>query len=184
MHAPAVVWSFIPLALALPLESRDAPEFIITDLRATFPYPYPPYGLPSVNSLVDISVTYPDPASSIGNALNTTCSVGWPAGTDPAPTEWTPCASPSLQFRLPANGWTSTTNFTVEFWETLTSSGTGLDASHILTSDIGNPSDPNAYLFCIQKGKFNPLTCTLTGPMGQTQRTVVLPAVEQSSRPA
>ncbi|KAI0183258.1 hypothetical protein EV127DRAFT_447654 [Xylaria flabelliformis] len=184
MHFSSIVWPFVPLTFAFPLEPRGAPEFVITNLGATFPYPIPPYGLPSVNSFIDISVTYPDPTSSTGNNLNTTCSAVWPEGTDPAPVDWTACASSSLQFRLPADGWTSTTNFTVELWETLASSGSGLDASQLLTSDIGNPSDPNAYLFCIEKGKFNPLTCTLTGPQGQMQRTVLLPVVELSSRPA
>ncbi|KAI0466928.1 hypothetical protein F4859DRAFT_526201 [Xylaria cf. heliscus] len=184
MHTPIIVWSFIPITFAAALHSRDAPEFTITDLGATFPYPFPPYGLPSVNSFVEISVTYPDPTSSVGTTLNTTCSVGWPEGTDPGPTEWTLCASPSLQFRLSPDGWTSTTNFTVELWETLTSSGSGLDASHILTSNPGNPNDPDSYIFCLQMGKFNPLTCTLTGPMGQMPRIVVLPVVKQSSRPA
>ncbi|KAJ8115614.1 hypothetical protein ONZ43_g4629 [Nemania bipapillata] len=182
--------SFIPVALALPaafthpLKSRDAPEFVITDLGATFPYPQGPYGVPSVNSNLVISVTYPDPSSTTGATLSTTCSLNWPKGTDPAPTEWTPCADPALQFRLPADGWTSTTNFTVELWETLTASGNGLEGSQLIVDDPANPSDPDAYIFCLQKGKFNPLTCTLTGPFGQTQRTVVIPAAEESSRPA
>ncbi|KAI0403088.1 hypothetical protein F4802DRAFT_323743 [Xylaria palmicola] len=184
MRARTIAWASLPLAYALPLEPRDAPEFTITGLSATFPYPSSPYGDPTVDSHLDISVTYPDPASSTGATLSTTCSLNWPEGTDPAPTAWTPCADPSLQFRLPAEGWTSTTKFTVELWEELTAAGTGLDASHLITSNPGNPSDPNAFMFCVQKGKFNPLTCTLTGPFGQAPRTVVLPAVEQSSRPA
>ncbi|KAI0878533.1 hypothetical protein GGS24DRAFT_443242 [Hypoxylon argillaceum] len=189
MHASSTMRSFIPVALTLPLafayplESRDTPQFVITDLGATFPYPNSPYGDPSVNSNLVISVTYPDSSSTTGATLNTTCSLNWPEGTDPAPTEWAPCADPLLQLRLPADGWTSTTNFTVELWETLTAAGTGLDASQLITSDPGNPSDPDAYMFCLQKGKFNPLTCTLTGPYGQTQRTIIIPAAEEGSRP-
>lgn len=206
----------LPLASAHPVEPRDAPQFVITDLGATFPYPNSPYGVPSVDSVLTISVTYPDPSSPTESTLSTTCSLNWPKGTDPAPTAWTPCVDPALQLRLPTDGWTRTTNFTVELWETLTPSGyvdgtdresnsgfgllmilnrvgllidiilhrTGLVASQLLTSDLGNPSDPNAYMFCIQKGKFNPLTCTLTGPTGQIQRQVVMPAVGENSRPA
>ncbi|KAI0101925.1 hypothetical protein GGR51DRAFT_528955 [Nemania sp. FL0031] len=173
----------LPLAFAHPLKSRDGPEFVITDLRATFPYKSGPYGDPSVNSVLTISVTYPDPSSTTGATLSTTCSLNWPEGTDPAPTEWTACADPTLQFRLPSDGFTSTTRFTVELWETLTADGTGLDASQVLASDPGNSSDPDGYMFCLQMGKFNPLTCTLTGPYGQSQRTVIMPAVEEASRP-
>ncbi|KAI1160049.1 hypothetical protein F5B18DRAFT_634295 [Nemania serpens] len=190
MHTASAMRSLFPLAFALPLasahpvEPRDAPQFVITDLGATFPYPNSPYGVPSVDSVLTISVTYPDPSSPTESTLSTTCSLNWPKGTDPAPTAWTPCVDPALQLRLPTDGWTRTTNFTVELWETLTPSGTGLVASQLLTSDLGNPSDPNAYMFCIQKGKFNPLTCTLTGPTGQIQRQVVMPAVGENSRPA
>ncbi|KAI1468601.1 uncharacterized protein F4812DRAFT_423786 [Daldinia caldariorum] len=176
------VLSLLSPALALPLEPRDTPEFKITSLGATFPYPGV-YGVDSVNSFVNIAVTYPDPSSTSGATLDTTCRVDWPAGTNPGPTEWTPCANPALQFRLPADGWTSYTNFRVELFEELASDGSGLDASHILTSNPGNSSDPNAYMFCLQMGKFNPLTCTLTGPMGQSQRTVVMPTTEESARP-
>ncbi|KAI1118099.1 hypothetical protein F5Y14DRAFT_401059 [Nemania sp. NC0429] len=171
----------LPLASALPVEPRDAPQFVITDLKATFPYPDGPYGVPAVDSFVNMAVTYPDPSSPTTATTTTSCRLAWPRGIDPGPTAWTPCADPALQVRLPADGWTRTTNFTVELWETLTPSGTGLDASNLLTH---NPNDPDAYLLCIQMGKFNPLTCTLTGPMGQRQRQVVMPAVEESSRPA
>lgn len=182
--------SLLPLALALPLasahpvERQQGSQFVITNLGATFPYPNSPYGVPAIDSFVTISVNYPDPSSPTESTLDTTCTLRWPRGTDPGPTAWTPCADPALQFRLPVNGWTSTTNFAVELWETLTTSGTALDASHILTSSPGNTSDPNTYMFCLQMGKFNPLTCTLTGPMGQSQRQVVMPTVEEGSRPA
>ncbi|KAI1178511.1 hypothetical protein F4777DRAFT_537979 [Nemania sp. FL0916] len=174
----------LPLALAVPLEPRDGPEFVLTGLAGTFPYPYPPYGDYSVNSKLVISVTYPDPSSTTGPPLNTTCSVGWPEGIDPAPTGWTPCAAPSLEFRLPAYGYTSDTNFTLELWETTSSTGSGLFGSQILRSNPGNPSDPYGYLFCIQKGKFNPLTCDLTGPLGQGSGRVTIPAVEEAVIPA
>ncbi|KAI1499409.1 hypothetical protein F5X99DRAFT_389859 [Biscogniauxia marginata] len=185
MHSPIILtslFSLFSLALALPLEPRDAPEFNITSLSATFPYPGV-YGVDSVNSFVNIALTYPDASSTNGATLSTTCRVDWPAGTNPGPTAWTPCANTALQFRLPADGWTGTTNFRVEVWETLTADGAGLDATHYLTSNPGNPSDPNAYMFCLQMGKFNPLTCTLTGPYGQSPRTVVMSATSESARP-
>ncbi|KAI1403218.1 hypothetical protein F4819DRAFT_236757 [Hypoxylon fuscum] len=185
MHTSTILTSLLPLsslALALPLESRDAPEFTLTSLSATFPYPGV-YGVDEVDSFVDISLTYPDSSSANGATLTTTCGVNWPKGTTPGPTAWTPCANTALQFRLPADGWTSNTNFRVEVWETLTADGAGLDASHIIASDPGNSSNPNALMFCLQKGKFNPLTCTLTGPYGSTPETVVMPATAESARP-
>ncbi|KAI0189279.1 hypothetical protein F4808DRAFT_44602 [Astrocystis sublimbata] len=184
MQTRGTLWSLLPLALALPLETRDNPEFVITNLQATLPTAPGPYGLTKVDSSINISVTFPDPASGTGGTLGTTCNASWPKGTPPAPTEWTTCTNSALQFRLPALGWKSDADFTVEFWEPLTSSGSGLDASHLLKADPGNPSDPDGYLFCIQMGKFNPLTCTLTGPQGGSTRMVSLPAVEESSRPA
>ncbi|KAI2629553.1 hypothetical protein GGR54DRAFT_585591 [Hypoxylon sp. NC1633] len=174
--------TLLPLGLALPLEPRDAPEFNITGLSATFPYPGV-YGDTSVNSYVNIALAYPDASSIDGSTLTTTCRVDWPAGTNPGPTVWTPCADPSMQFRLPAEGWSSNTNFRVEVWETLTPEGAGLDATHYLTFNPGNSGDPNAYLFCLQMGKFNPLTCSLTGPYGQSARTVVMSATESGARP-
>ncbi|KAI4860356.1 hypothetical protein F4820DRAFT_110294 [Hypoxylon rubiginosum] len=185
MHSLTIPTTLLPLlslALALPLEPRDTPEFTITSLGATLPYPGV-YGLPAVDSHVSIAVTYPDPSSTSGSTLNTTCRVDWPSGTNPGPTDWTPCGDPTLQFRLPADGWTSDTNFQVELWETMTSNGAGLDATQILASNPGNPSDPNAYMFCLQMGKFNPLTCTLTGPYGQTPRTVVMVPTQESAQP-
>ncbi|OTA60670.1 hypothetical protein K449DRAFT_74233 [Hypoxylon sp. EC38] len=185
MHRPTLLPSLLPLlslAIALPLETRDTPVFNITSLSATFPYPGV-YGVNSVNSFVDVALSYSDISYTNEETLNTTCRVDWPAGTNPGPTAWTPCADAALQFRLPADGWKSTTNFRVEFWEELTPDGAGLDITHYLTSNPANSSDPNAYMFCIQMGKFNPLTCTLTGPMGGSTRTVVMSATEESARP-
>lgn len=114
----------LPLTLALPLESRDTtPQFNITSLGATFPYPGV-YGVDSVNSYVNIAVSYPDSSSTNESAvLSTSCRVDWPAGTTPGPTSWAPCTDTALQFRLPAEGWTSYTNFRVELWEQLKSDG-------------------------------------------------------------
>ncbi|KAI0835634.1 hypothetical protein F5Y06DRAFT_275916 [Hypoxylon sp. FL0890] len=185
MYRLAILTSVLPLlspTLALPLEPRDAPVFNITSLSATFPYPGV-YGKPTVDSFVDVAISYPDLSSTNEPIINTTCSVNWPAGTDPGPTAWTTCANAALQFRLPEDGWTGTTNFRVEFWDELKPDGSGLDITHYLTSDPGNSSDPNAYMFCLQMGKFNPLTCTLTGPMGESERTVVMSATEESARP-
>ncbi|KAI0138637.1 hypothetical protein F4776DRAFT_619303 [Hypoxylon sp. NC0597] len=185
MYRSTILPSLLPLlslALALPLEPRDTPVFNITSLSATFPYPGV-YGVDSVNSFVNVALSYPDISSANEETISTACRVDWPAGTNPGPTAWTPCTDAALQFRLPADGWTGTTSFRVEFWEELTPDGAGLDTSHYLTSNPGNPSDPNAYMFCLQMGKFNPLTCTLTGPMGQSTRTVVMSATEESARP-
>jgi hypothetical protein len=121
MHGPAVLASILPAlscALAHPLRQRDTSDFTITSLNATFPYPYPPYGLDAVDSSVNVGLTYPGADSSLSS---TTCSVGWPSGTNPGPTDWTACADAALQFRLPTDGWTSTTNFRVEFWQPSTS---------------------------------------------------------------
>ncbi|KAI1844988.1 hypothetical protein JX265_008427 [Neoarthrinium moseri] len=185
MYSPSTIASLLPflsVVLAQPLQTRDAPQFIITSLGATFPEPGP-FGDESVDSSVSIAVTYPDPASTSSGTLDTTCRVGWPSGTNPGPTAWTPCANPALQFRLPTDGWTSTRNFRVELWETLTADGAGLDGTQLLKSNPGNPSDPDTYMFCVQRGKFNPLTCNLTGPFGTSARTVVIPASEGSTRP-
>ncbi|KAI1264920.1 hypothetical protein F5Y18DRAFT_71007 [Xylariaceae sp. FL1019] len=173
--------SLLGLALAKPISRQSSPTFTITDLSATYPYPFPPYGLDEVDSHLTISVTYPtvsDPTAT----TSTTCTISWPKGTPPAPSStWTPCSDPTLEFRLPVSGWSSDTHFTVEFWETTSSEGAGLQGSTLLTS---GPADPSGKLFCIQKGKFNPLTCTFNGPFGSTQNTVVIPAVEESQQPA
>ncbi|KAI0179590.1 hypothetical protein GGR52DRAFT_570470 [Hypoxylon sp. FL1284] len=185
MHSLAIPTTLLPLlslALGRPLEPRDTAEFTITSLSGTFPSP-PPYGVPSVNSSVSIAVTYPDPSSATGATLDTSCKVGWPAGTTPGPTAWTPCDDSTLQFRMTADGWTSYANFEVELWETMTAEGAGLDATQIIRSDPGNSSDPNAYMFCLQKGKFNPTTCSLDGPLGTTPRTIVMTPITESSRP-
>lgn len=126
MHTSTALISLLPilsLALAHPLRPRDGPEFNITSLSATFPYPQSPFGVDSVDSFVNIAVTYTDVSSTDAAPLSTTCRVDWAAGNAPGPTAWTPCADPTLQFRLPADGWTSTTNFRVELWEELTPEG-------------------------------------------------------------
>ncbi|KAI1339093.1 hypothetical protein F5Y15DRAFT_384773 [Xylariaceae sp. FL0016] len=185
MHTSIALIGILPslsFGLALPLQARDTSEFNITGLSATFPYPGFD-GVDEVDSYVSISVSYPAPASTDGAALSTTCRVDWAKGTDPGPTEWTPCVDTSMQFRLPADGWTNDENFRVELWEDL-SDGSGLDASHILKAGPAYGGDPDAYMFCIQKGKFNPLTCDFTGPYGSTHNTVVMPTTEESTRPA
>ncbi|KAI0888080.1 uncharacterized protein GGS22DRAFT_155049 [Annulohypoxylon maeteangense] len=187
MYGQTIITSLLPLlslSLALPLEPRDTTtDFTLTSLGATFPYSGV-YGDESVNSHVNVGLSYPDPSSTSGATLNTTCSVSWPAGTNPGPTAWTPCADGKVQFRLPTNGWTSTTNFRVEFWEQLNSDGSGLEATHYIQMDPSNPSNPAAVMFCLQMGKFNPLTCSLTGPYGQTPRTVSMAATEESAIPS
>ncbi|EMR72649.1 hypothetical protein UCREL1_295 [Eutypa lata UCREL1] len=125
MHGPAFVTSLLPLfslALATPFKRQDFFEFNITSLSATFPYPGP-YGVDSVDSFVRIAVTWPESTSTESGTVSTTCEVDWDAGVTPGPTDWTPCANTTLQFRLPADGWTSTTNFRVQLYESLTPEG-------------------------------------------------------------
>ncbi|KAI1208188.1 uncharacterized protein F4807DRAFT_461914 [Annulohypoxylon truncatum] len=172
----------LSLSRALPLEVRDVPDFTLTSLDATFPYSGV-YGDESVNSFVNVALSYQNPSSTIVDTLNTTCGVSWPAGTNPGPTNWTNCADTNMQFRLPTDGWTSTTNFRVEFWEQLTSDGSGLEATHYIEMDPSDPTNPAAVMFCLQKGKFNPLTCSLTGPYGESATTVSMTATEETARP-
>ena len=125
MHGPAFATSLLPLfslALATPFKRQDFFEFNITSLSATFPYPGP-YGVDSVDSFVRIAVTWPESMSTESGTVSTTCEVDWEAGVTPGPTDWTPCANTTLQFRLPADGWTSTTNFRVQLYESLTPEG-------------------------------------------------------------
>lgn len=58
-----------------------------------------------------------------------------------------------------------------------------LSGSHLLTMTVGAPADPNAYLTCIQYGKFQPETCELGGPLAQHQGPVVIPATIIDERP-
>ncbi|KAI1441121.1 hypothetical protein F5Y02DRAFT_422314 [Annulohypoxylon stygium] len=185
MHGQTVITSLLPLlslSLAAPLQTRDYPDFVLTSLNAIFPYSGV-YGDENVDSFVNVGLTYPDPSSTTGATLSTTCSVNWPSGTAPAPTSWTACANSTVQFRLPTDGWTSTTNFRVEFWEQLNANGSGLEATHYVKMDPSEPSDPASVMFCYQKGKFNPLTCTLTGPYGTSATTVPMTATEESAIP-
>ena len=47
----------------------------------------------------------------------------------------------------------------------------------------GQTSDPNAYLSCLQMGKFQPSTCQLNGPLSVHPGPVVMYATEESARP-
>ncbi|KAI1253700.1 hypothetical protein MGN70_004092 [Eutypa lata] len=176
------VIALLPLALALPLESREANEFDIVSLGATLPYKSGPYGSGDVDSFLTISVTYPDVSSTSEATLTTQCTHDWPKGTDPNAFEWAPCDDPALQWRLPADGWVYQTNYVVELFLPKGDNGSGLDASHQLRQDP-NHVLPNAYLSCIQMGKFQPLRCDLGGPLAALQGPVVMPGDEVSSRP-
>ncbi|KAK6221321.1 hypothetical protein LQW54_001420 [Pestalotiopsis sp. IQ-011] len=186
MHSQALLATILPLlssAIARPVvEQRDAStDITITSLSATFPSTGV-YGSGDVDSFVTVGVTYPAPNDTT-TTTTTTCTVSWPSGTDPAPTEWTDCADAPLQLRLPADGWTSSGNFRVELWEALTSDGTGLDAAHLLQMNPNDPSSENSLLWCQTYGKFRPTQCTLSGPYGQTARTLTISATEESARP-
>ncbi|KAI1265410.1 hypothetical protein F5Y18DRAFT_435818 [Xylariaceae sp. FL1019] len=163
-------------ALGHPLEARNktsADSFVLTALSATFPSDGA-YGLTSADSSLTIHLDYPDPDKR-GKRLSTICSAGWPKGTVLGPTNWIPCEDSAVQFRLPKRGWESPTRFTLEGWQELSTNGVGLDAVQELAMDPANPSDPTAFLFCVQRGKFNPLSCDLTGPYGFANREVVIP---------
>ncbi|KAI0160535.1 hypothetical protein GGR57DRAFT_455662 [Xylariaceae sp. FL1272] len=125
MHASSLYLlpSLLGLATAKPISRQSSPSFTITDVSATYPYPIPPYGLDEVDSHLTLSVSFPS-ASDLTTTLSTTCTISWPKGTPPAPSStWTPCSDSTLEFRLPENGWTADTHFTVEFWETTSSEG-------------------------------------------------------------
>lgn len=62
-------------------------------------------------------------------------------------------------------------------------STTGLDGSHLLTMTVGSPADPNAYISCIEYGKFQPYTCTLGGVLAQHSGPVLVPAAVVTERP-
>ncbi|KAI1074811.1 hypothetical protein F5B20DRAFT_427435 [Whalleya microplaca] len=187
MHAPTMLASLLPLlplTLALPLESRAIHEFDITALSAKLPVSGT-YGTGAIDSSISITVNYPDASSTTGANLTTTCSYAWPASITPGPTNWTQCTDPALQWRLPEKGWTSTTNYRVEVYQSLTddAAGAGLDATHYLDMNPSVTSDPSAYLSCIQMGKFTPLICQLSGPLSAHPAPVVMYASEESTRP-
>lgn len=119
--APSVVlFATSALARALPLQSRDAQEFQITSLAAQLPTTGST-GSGPIDSSISITLVYPDPS---GNAtLSTSCSYAWPASPGPGPTDWSECTDPLVQWRLPAEGWTSDVNFRVEVFQTLTDAG-------------------------------------------------------------
>lgn len=48
-----------------------------------------------------------------------------------------------------------------------------LDGSVKITSN--NQQDPNAYLTCIQMGKFQPSSCNLNGPLSGGKAPIVIP---------
>ncbi|KAI1818193.1 hypothetical protein GGS20DRAFT_344925 [Poronia punctata] len=181
----ASIVSFLPLALSAPTHKREtAQEFQITALNGRFPTDGP-YGTGPIASSLSITISYPDSSSSASNGvLSTTCSYSWSSEIAPGPTAWSACEDPSLQWRLPAAGWTSTRNFRVEVYEGLQADGAGLTASHYLTMHPGDSSDPNAYLSCIQMGKFTPDVCQIDGSLSAQHGPVVMSAEEVAARPS
>ncbi|RWA12858.1 hypothetical protein EKO27_g2234 [Xylaria grammica] len=174
--------SLLPLALAIPHGRQVVHEFDLTELHGTFPT-NGVYGTGPIDSSLSISVTYPDPSSDSGANLTTTCSTAWPASIGPGPTDWATCEDSSVQWRLPADGWSSYGNYRVELYQTLTDDGAGLDATHYLTFNPSTTSDPNAYLSCLQMGKFTPTICQINGPLSRVPGPVVMYASEETARP-
>lgn len=126
MRASASSLALLPLAgfvLAHPATRsslalrQTTPEFEITALSENLPVG-PPYGTGDIATTLALTVSYPDPAGTDAT-LSTTCSYTWPVGVLSG-TDWTPCADPALQWRLPAANYTSGTNFLVELFETVT----------------------------------------------------------------
>ncbi|KAJ8126590.1 hypothetical protein O1611_g7049 [Lasiodiplodia mahajangana] len=185
MHVLNSITYVLPLiahAVALPHKRQTTYEFDITGLGGKFPTDGP-YGTGPIDSSLSITISYPDPSSTSGATLSTFCSYSWPASIPPGPTDWTVCEDPSVQWRLPTDGWTNFANYRVEVYQTLTPDGAGLDATHYLTQNPSMPSDPNAYLSCLQMGKFNPELCQLNGPLSVHPGPVVMYATEETARP-
>ncbi|KAI0903225.1 hypothetical protein F4823DRAFT_308242 [Ustulina deusta] len=176
------ILSLLPLALSIPHGRQVIHEFDLTELHGSFPTPGV-YGTGAIASSLSITVTYPDSSSTSGANLTTTCSYAWSASTGPGPTDWTACGDASVQWRLPTDGWSSDGNFRVELYQTLTADGAGLDATHYLTMNPGATSDPNAYLSCIQMGKFTPIICQINGQLSVLRGPVVMYASEETARP-
>ncbi|KAI1112404.1 hypothetical protein F5Y14DRAFT_271856 [Nemania sp. NC0429] len=182
MHITKSIISFIifPLAQSLPQKHQPKNEFQITALNGKFPVSGP-YGTGPIESSLSVTINYPDLSTS-GSALSTTCSHSWPAGTPPGPTNWTACKSPAVQWRLPAAGWHSISNYRVEFWAS-NSNGTGSHATQDLTQNPSKQNDPNAFLSCLQMGKTTPQMCQLNGPLSAHAGPVVIPGRKAKSRP-
>lgn len=124
----AAISPFPLVSLALPLESRDPPRgFNITSLMATLPY-IGVYGSGPVDSFLTITVSYPHlppppPPNTNDAPSETKCTFNWPKGTAPHAFEWSPCDDPTLQWRLPADGWTYQTDYVVELFLPTTTDG-------------------------------------------------------------
>ncbi|GAP90750.1 hypothetical protein SAMD00023353_5200880 [Rosellinia necatrix] len=185
MRVISSITAIIPLlslGQSIPHGPRAVHEFDLTELHGSFPTDGV-YGTGPIASSLSITVSYPDPSSNNGANLTTSCSYAWPASIAPGPTDWTTCQDPSVEWRLPEKGWTSYRNYRVELYQTLTADGAGLDATHYLTQNPATPSDPNAYLSCIQMGKFTPTICQLNGPLSALPGPVVMYASEETARP-
>ena len=124
MHTLSVLSFILPalLSRAATVEPRTTYEFDITALSASLPVDGV-YGTGPRDAPISITVTYPDPSSTSGGTLSTTCDHLWPASTPPSPFEWTPCADPALQWHLPADGWTNAGNYRVDLYQTLEADG-------------------------------------------------------------
>ncbi|KAL9106455.1 MAG: hypothetical protein Q9227_008543 [Pyrenula ochraceoflavens] len=134
-------------------------------MTASFPVG-PPYGTSSSFApSIQFTLDYPP------NGASTTCSYTWPAGSQGSATSWTACADSSVQFQFPADGYVALGNFVLAVRET---SSPNLSGSVKITSN--NQQDPNAYLSCIQYGKFQPSTCQLNGPLSGGKAPITIAA--------
>ncbi|KAI1195349.1 hypothetical protein F5X97DRAFT_326593 [Nemania serpens] len=156
-------------------------EFQITALHGKFPV-NGPYGTGRIESSLSVTINYSNSSTS-RPALTTTCDHSWPASTNPGPTDWAGCQNPSVQWRLPAGGWNTFSNYRLEFW-TSKSNGTGFHATQDLTQNPGAANDPNAFLSCLQMGKMSPEICQLNGPLSAHAGPVVMVGHKANVRPS
>ncbi|KAI1157583.1 hypothetical protein F5B18DRAFT_644539 [Nemania serpens] len=157
----------IPLAHSLPQKHQPKHEFQITALNGKFPV-NGPYGTGPIQSSLSVTITYPG-SSKGGAALTTTCDHSWPASTHPGATDWTACQNSSVQWRLPAAGF---------------SCSAGFHATQDLTQNPGASNDPNAFLSCLQMGKMSPEVCQLNGPLSAHAGPVVMIGHKTTTRPS
>ncbi|KAI1269275.1 hypothetical protein F5Y18DRAFT_439816 [Xylariaceae sp. FL1019] len=161
-----------------------AHEFAITSLTGKFQASGSAAGSP-FDAALQITLNYTmDPAAAEGETVDTICNLGWDKAEGPGPTNWTLCDTPAVQWRLPSEGWSSTHNFHVDVFQTTDYNGAGLYGTHGLIVSPGNRSNPDAYLSCIQMGKYQPDTCTINGALSAHMGSVIMPAEPRAKKPS
>ncbi|KAI0151745.1 hypothetical protein GGR57DRAFT_513701 [Xylariaceae sp. FL1272] len=157
-------------------------QFLITSLTGKFTAQGSDAGSP-IDASLKITLSYPINGTT-SETTETVCNLGWPKTDGPGPTGWTLCDTPAVQWRIPPNGWSSTHNFHIDIFQILNYNGAGLYGTHGLIVNPGNTSNPDAYLSCLQMGKFEPDTCTINGPLSAQTGSVVVPAEPMAKKPS